>query len=158
MSEVHPPSEAGYFRVFEHPSGGLVDVHERHGKQESSQNLPVAIFLAARGEQVRLLPVSDLPGIKSPDAARDGVVWEFKIPEGRSANTIDKALRDGSKQAARILLKLPADFDRQRLSLALVDRVQRTSAIQEVAILMADKLLQLSRLEILANAFEQRLP
>ena len=47
MSGLNSPPEAGYTRVFENPTGGFVDVHESHGKQESRQNLLVALFLAA---------------------------------------------------------------------------------------------------------------
>ena len=74
MRVLNPPPEAGYTRVFENPMGGFVDVHENHGKQESQQNIPIALFFAARGEQVQLLPVADKLGVKSPDATRNGVV------------------------------------------------------------------------------------
>ena len=40
-------------------------MHETHGKLESRQNIPVVLFLAARGEQVRLLPVLRIPGSKA---------------------------------------------------------------------------------------------
>lgn len=39
----------GYFRVFQGTDGSFVDIHETHGKLESRQNLPIALFLAARG-------------------------------------------------------------------------------------------------------------
>lgn len=102
----------GYFRVFQGTDGSFVDIHETHGKLESRQNLPIALFLAAWGERVRLLSVLDLRGVKSPDAARDGVEWEFKVPEGRTANAIDKALRGASRQAARVLTQVAEELDR----------------------------------------------
>ena len=81
----------GYARVFENPAGGFVDVHENHGKQESRQNLPIALFFATQGERVCLLGIANEPGVKSPDATRNEVIWEFKIPEGRTVNAIDKS-------------------------------------------------------------------
>lgn len=70
----------GYFRIFQGIDGSFVDMHETHGKLESRQNIPIGLFLAARGERVRLLPVFDLRSVKSPDAIRNDVEWEFKVP------------------------------------------------------------------------------
>ena len=47
-------------------------MHETHGKLESRQNIPIALFLAARSEHGRLLPVLDLRNVKSLDAFRNG--------------------------------------------------------------------------------------
>lgn len=139
------------------PNGGFVDIHGAHGKLESRKNLPIAQFLAGRGEQVRLLPVLAGAGVKSPDATRNGLAWEFKTPEGRTANAIDKALRDGSKQAVRVLLALPTDFERQVLEQALFNRVQRITAILEVAVLLADALYHFDGQEIVNNTFRGKL-
>ena len=59
---------------------------------------------------MRLLPVLDLRDVKSPDAARNGVEWEFKVPEGRTANAIDNALRGDSRQAAVQFLGYPRNW------------------------------------------------
>ena len=147
----------GYARRYVSARGGCVDVHETHGKLELRQNLPVAVFLADRGEAVRLLPVSRVPGVKSPDATRNDVTWEFKVPETSTRNALDKALRDGSKQAPCVLLKLPAGIDRLVLQVALVDRVQRTAAVQAVAVLLGEQLLSFSRQAILTGAFRHEL-
>lgn len=153
MNKFNPPPEAGYVRVFENPMGGFVDVHENHGKQESRQNIPIALFLAARGERVHLLGVQEEAGRKNPDATRNEIIWEFKTPEGRSANAIDKALRDGSRQAACILLKLPADFDPELIEHGMYNRVQRTPAILEIAVLLDVRLFSFPRQVIVSNEF-----
>jgi len=155
MRALNPPPGLGYTRVFENPAGGFVDVHETHGKQESRQNLPIALFFAARGEQVCLLGVADKPNVKLPDATRNGIVWEFKIPAGRTINAIDKALRDGSRQAARILINLPVDFDRETLAQGLYDRVQRTSQLLKVAVLLGETLYRFSRQQIVSQGFRE---
>ena len=143
----------GYFRVFQGTDGSFVDIHETHGKLESRQNLPIALFLAARGERVRLLPVLDLRGVKSPDAARDGVEWEFKVPEGRTANAFDKALRGASRPAARVLIQVAEELDRHLLEQAIHGRARRAENIAEVAILLADVLHHFTREKILNNEF-----
>ena len=147
----------GYFRLFQGVDGCFVDIHETHGKLESRQNIPIALFLAARGEQVRLLTVLDLRNVKSPDASRDGIEWEFKVPEGRTANAIDRALRGANRQAARVLIQVAEEFDCQLLEQAVHGRVRRVENILEVAILIADALHHFTREETLNNIFRGRM-
>lgn len=128
-------------------------MHETHGKLESRQNIPIALFLAARGEQVRLLPIATAAGAKSPDATRNDSLWEFKKPSAISRNAIDKALRDGSRQANRILLWLPKDFPLTWLEDGIYDRTQRTPNIATVAVLLGQTLHTFSRQEIVGNLF-----
>jgi hypothetical protein len=139
--------------VFQGKNGSFVDMHETHGKLESRQNIPIALFLAGRGEQVRLLPVLRVPGIKCADATRDEVEWEFKVPEGRSFNAINKALRGANRQAARVLIQVDEEFDRQVLEQAMYGRLRRAENIIEVAILLAETLYHFTRQEILTNTF-----
>ena len=147
----------GYFRVFQGIGGSFVDMHETHGKLESRQNIPIALFLAARGEQVRLLPVLRVPGIRCADATRDEVEWEFKVPEGRSANAIDQALRGANRQAARVLIQISEEFDRQLLEQAIYNRLRRAENIVEVAILVSETLCHFTRQEILTNTFRGKM-
>ena len=147
----------GYFRVFQGADGSFVDIHETHGKLESRQNLPIALFLAARGERVRLLPVNAVAGVKNPDATRNDISWEFKKPSAISRNAIDKALRDGSRQADRILLWLPDGFLLQLLEDGIYDRTQRTPKIVAVAVLLGQALYTFSRQKIVSNLFRNAL-
>ena len=132
-------------------------MHETHGKLESRQNIPIALFLAARGEQVRLLPVLRIPGIRCADATRDEVEWEFKVPEGRSVNAIDKALRGANRQAARVLIQVNEEFDRHLLEQAIHNRLRRAENIVEIAILLSETLYHFTRLEILTNTFRGKM-
>lgn len=152
MSHASDGLPPGYFRLFQGVGGGFVDMHETHGKLESRQNIPIALFLAARGEQVRL-PVLRIPGSKCPDATRDGVEWAFKVPEGRTGNAVDKALWGANRQAARVLIQVAKEFDRSLLEQAIYERVRRAENIVEVAILLADALHHFARPEILNNTF-----
>lgn len=147
----------GYFRVFQDVNGGFVDVHESHGKLESRQNLPIALFLAARGEQIRLLPVHDLPGVKSPDATRNGVAWKFKTLKRVTANAGNTALRNASKQADRVLLTLQTDFNVGSLEPAMFDRLRRVAHLVEIAVLLGNNIHHFSRAEILRNTFRGKM-
>ena len=147
----------GYARRYVSARGGCVDVHETHGKLELRQNLPVAVFLADRGEAVQLLAVSRVPGSTSADATRNGVEWEFKSLESSSANAVDTALRNASKQANRVLLAVPPDIRPALLEQAMFDRLRRSLNLQEVAILKSGELYHFTRNEVMQNAFRGRM-
>ncbi len=160
MSEAEEAAAAplpGFVRRYRSAAGGCVDVHETHGKQETRQNLPIAIFLADLGERVRLLRVLTVAGAKNPDASRNGVEWEFKTPEGRTANAIDKALRGANRQAARVLIQVHPDFNRRVLEQAIYDRVRRAENIFEVAILLRETVHHFTRQEIILNTFRGKM-
>lgn len=147
----------GYTRRYVSEAGGWVDVHETHGKQEVRQNLPIAVFLADRSERVRLLPVSRIPGAKCADATRNEVEWEFKTLESQTANAVDTALRNASKQADRILLALPSGCDTQLLEQAVFNRTRRALNIVEVAVLLHGELFSFTRTEISSNYFRGKM-
>lgn len=152
-----PELLAGYARSYISPTGGCVDIHETHGKQELRQNLPIAVFLADRGEHVCLLPVLRIPGTKCADATRNHQKWEFKVPEKPTSNAIDQALRGANKQASKVLLKVSAEFSLQLVEQAIYSRVRRAANINEVAVLLAEELHHFARLEILNNTFRGKM-
>ena len=152
-----PELPPGYARRYVSPAGGCVDVHETHGKQEMQQNLPIAVFLADRGEHVRLLPVLRIPGTRSADATRSQEEWEFKVPTQPTANAIDQALRGANRQASRVLLQISVEFSLQVLEQAIYSRVRRADNIGEVAVLLADELYHFFRQEILNNTFRGKM-
>lgn len=45
-----------YLRVYESKSGGLVDLHPLHGKDELSDNMEACRVLADHGFKIQLLP------------------------------------------------------------------------------------------------------
>ena len=152
-----PGSPPGYARRYVSANGGWVDVHTTHGKLELRQNLPVAVFLADLGERVRLLPVQNLEGVRSADATRNGIEWEFKSPESKTANAIDKALRGANRQAARVLIEVGTGFNRALLEQAMHSRVRRELNIVEVAILWPHDLYHFTRQEILNDTFRGKM-
>lgn len=156
MKEL-PELLPGYARRYISPVGGCVDVHETHGKQEMQQNLPIAVFLADRGEQVRLLPVLRIPGSRSADATRNQEEWEFKVPEQPTANAIDQALRYANRQVARVLLQVKVELSISVLEQAIYSRVRRAANISEIAVLLTDELHHFFRQEILNNTFRGKI-
>jgi len=79
------------------------------------------------------------------------------VPEGRTANAIDKALRNARCQAARVLIQVADEFDRHLLEQAIHGRVRRAENIVEVAILLADALHHFTRQEIINNTFRGKM-
>ena len=58
-----------------------------------------------RGETVELLPVSTQQSVKSLDATRDGMAWEFKTPKtSNGKNATQSAIKHASVQKAENLL------------------------------------------------------
>ncbi|MEL4505284.1 hypothetical protein AAEX63_11875 [Luteococcus sp. H138] len=79
------------------PAGVTVAPHE----------MTTARALAAHGANVVLLSLLHGEGIKNPDAAMDGEVWEFKAPQGASErSTIDSQFRRARAQSRRIVIDL----------------------------------------------------
>ena len=157
MSQATENRLPGYFRLFQGNDGSFVDIHETHGKLESRQNIPIALFLAARGEQVRLLPVLRVPGSKCADATRNEVEWEFKAPIGLTVTAIDNALRGASRQAARVLIQVAEEMHCHLLEQAIYGRVRRAENIVAVAVLRAGVLYHFTREQILDNTFRGRI-
>ena len=94
------------------PTGGSVEVHDLHGKFELELNLKSVIVLAKHGYTVRLLPISDVPDQKNPDAflVDEEIFVEFK--HTHSARAIDRAIRMGRKQADHVLLHVMETIER----------------------------------------------
>ena len=90
-------------------------VGRRHGADELAQNMEVAQQLMQRGEQIVLLPAH--AGVRTPDALRNGVAWEFK--QLRSARNIpraiEKSLLQKKGQAARFVLHIKQPYTRKAL-------------------------------------------
>jgi hypothetical protein len=96
---------------FDSISQGFVVAHCEHGKDELPVNCAIAVRLAKYfGERIELLPNSNLHGVKSADATRNGEIWEWKTTNG-SYTSVQKRIRVGSLQSCNILLIIPEYFD-----------------------------------------------
>ena len=138
------------------PTGGSVEVHDLHGKFELELNLKSAIVLAKHGYTVRLLPISDVPDQKNPDAflVDEEIVWEFK--HVHSAKATDRAIRMGREQADHILLDIVAVIEKGALIDSIKNRVARSETIISIFIIWQDKLFRFSREEILDGTMDSK--
>ncbi|MBQ8983079.1 MAG: hypothetical protein IJ079_05765 [Lachnospiraceae bacterium] len=67
------------------------------------------------GQDVVLIPTSQVKGMRTPDIAIDGVLWEMKSPTGSGKNTIKHTLQNASHQSNNVIVdlrrcKLPQDL------------------------------------------------
>lgn len=135
---------------FNTQNGGFIVVHNNHGKLELAQNKIIANLLSRKGTGVALL--ENVPGIKSADAALNGIEWEFKTLSNYSnlQNAIDLAIRSGAKQAANVLLHIDGNYTKDAVIRGVTGRVKRNRNVKFIAILFNDgRLIKLSRTQIL---------
>jgi hypothetical protein len=85
------------------------------------------------------------------------VEWEFKAPESPTRNAIDKALRNASKQADRVLLHVNDQIKLPDLEQALYDRVRRAANLLAIAVLYQNQLYHFDRQEITNNTFRGKI-
>ena len=101
-----------YLRVYETSSGGWIDIHRLHGKEEAKENLNASKILADLGFRIELLPcllmkqahlrqqlLPDVHGIKNPDIRINGLlIGDIKTPN--STTVIRKAIINNAIYAA----------------------------------------------------------
>ena len=140
-----------YLAATDPATNGWVVVHRQHGADELAQNLAVALPLMRRGEQVVLLPA--VPSQKSPDALRNGEVWEFKRLS-RAKNiprAIEKSLLQKKGQASRFMLHIQQPYSLAQVARGLHKAVcnSQPQNLEAVAVLFPDDyLVTLSRTQI----------
>ena len=126
------------------PTIGSVEVHDLHGKFELELNLKSAIVLAKHGYTVRLLPISDVPDQKNPDAflVDEEIFVEFKHTHSA------RAIRMGRKQADHVLLHVMETIERGEMLKVIKSRVRRCESIKTIFLILEDVLYRFSREEI----------
>ena len=139
-------------------SGGSVLVHVWHGANELQQNLEVAWQLMRRGERIVLLET--IKGLRTADATRNGVEWEFKrLSNAKNIpRAIEKAVLQKKGQACRFVLHIMQPYSNSQLTNGLYKIVCNSAPadFQEIALLFADgRLVSLSRQEIENKNFEK---
>jgi len=134
-------------------SGANVWVHAQHGEAELPANLLIGHLLADWGKTVWLLPTSNEPGTKNPDAQVDDELWEFKTNHAATGTSIDSAIREAHKQAPNILLYLTVAMPIPNLENALYGRVRKCANLVKLSVLTASNLYTFSKAEILSQTF-----
>lgn len=134
---------------------GRLRVHEKHGKNEKSENIRVASYFADKyGYEIDLLPNSGSG--KSADSYNWtlGVKQEYKVNSTPTKSSVDNLLRDAKNQADDIVLWIDSDISLGDLRDALIDRTNRSSNIRSVTIQMKGKDHTYTRDDILRAGFE----
>jgi hypothetical protein len=125
------------------------DRSTKHGKAEKTSNIKVATYIADKhNHEIDLLPRGKK---KSADAFNRtlAIEQEYKVNSTESINAIDKAIRDGSKQAENIVLWIESDMSLGKLSTAIMSRVRRSDPVKSIMIVIKGKDATYSRSEIL---------
>lgn len=138
MSRIDYPLIYPDFRRNEtEPSGGYVEMHITHAFHEAAKNVETAIYLAKLGFKVRLLPITNEPNIKNPDAylIDEDIVIEFKHNSTPTASAIENELRDAKKQANYVLLHIKSDLTKGALMRGLRSCIHRAVNLLEVWII-----------------------
>ena len=141
------------------PTGGSVEVHDLHGKFELELNLKSAIVLAKHGYRVRLLPISDIPDQKNPDAflVDEEIFVEFKHNTTPTISAIDGEIKRGKKQSNHVLLHIMSSIEKGSLLQAIKSRVRRSENIETIFLILEDVLYRFSREEIDNNLIDNKI-
>lgn len=125
---------------------GYIVSHKLHGKQEYKNNLSIAEKLAAKGEAIEL--IEDHVSKKSPDATRNGLLWEFKNVTGKTKTAVQNAIKRGKNQSSRILLSFASKPNINDLTLAIYTAVVKNDAkekVQSLGIMYKDTYIEVDR-------------
>lgn len=136
---------------------GKVYLHPAHGKTEKAENIEFAKWRAnAYGEKVILIP--NPPRVKSADSYNitRRCFEEYKLNKTPTYNAIDRAIRDGSKQANNLIFDIKSDISIGDLRNAICDRVNRCS-VEVIRIKFGDMEATYSRNQILKHDFKIKL-
>lgn len=144
----------GYAEI--HTSGGKLRIHQEHGKTERKDNIKVASYFTDKyNHDIDLLPRDN--NAFSADAFNRtlGHTSEYKVNEESTRNSIDKALKKGSKQAHHVVFWFNhKDIQLETISNALADRARRCKDLEYVTIIINEKDHTYSIDEILEKGFK----
>lgn len=141
------------------PTGGYVEMHITHSSQEAVKNVETAIFLAKLGFKVRLLPITNVPGVKNPDAylIDEDIVIEFKHNTTPTASAIENELRDAKKQANYVLLHIKSQITKESLIKGLRLQIHRAANVKQVWLIFKDTLYHFSPDEVRSKNIEDKM-
>lgn len=141
------------------PTGGYVEMHVTHSSQEAVRNVETAVCLAKLGFKVRLLPITNVPGVKNPDAylIDEDIVIEFKHNYSPTASAIENEVRAAKKQANYVLLHIKSDLSKGVLIRGLRSCIHRAMNILEVWIIYREELYCFTPEEIRNETIEYKI-
>jgi Contact-dependent growth inhibition CdiA C-terminal domain len=162
MNKANTLMEALYELLYTSPNEGLIEIHKTHELQERNENIFFAKILANKGKHIRLLPYSNEPNKKNPDAEIDGRLADFKrasVPTHRAIQWLIEKANNQCVEIAVIFLNHP-DFTKREIKRALIGALGGTwnKQIKEVWLINLDlEVLEIKREEIINRSFLVRL-
>jgi len=75
-------------------------------KHLESHELATVLFLKGQGCRLQLIPISTVPGEKTPDFVMNGQEWEMKSPKSGKRKTLEHAFYAGVKQSENLVFDL----------------------------------------------------
>jgi hypothetical protein len=151
-----------YLRIYESPSGGMVDLHPLHGPDELYNNLEASKIIADHGYSVELLPeltefevearqlwISDVAHRKNPDVRINGaLIGDIKTPNPKVSIkkiTINQFIYRCARQkvSIAILNLMGRQYSVLDIKRGIVGALQpeRNKSIKEVWVITTDKRL-----------------
>ncbi len=134
---------------------GQLKVSSKHGVNERTENIEIASYFTNKYEhKIKLLAVSNKE--KTADAFNEtlGIKQEYKRPTRATKNAIDKAIKDGKKQADHIVLDIVLDFDDETLKRGIKGRVSQAETVKTITVIRKGNDKTYTRNEILSADFE----
>ena len=134
-------------------------MHLTHSSQEAVRNVETAICLAKLGFKVRLLSITNVPGVKNPDAylIDEDIVIEFKHNTTPTASAIENEVKDAKRQANYILLHIKSSLSKELLIKGLRLHIHRAINVREVWLIFGDNLYRFSPDEIRSRNIEDKI-
>jgi hypothetical protein len=68
--------------------------------------LETANFFAERGKDIEFILPHFVKGVCNPDIKMDGLIWEIKVPIGKSKRTIENNYRRAQKQSENVIFDI----------------------------------------------------
>lgn len=136
---------------------GMLRIHDGHGKVEKAENIRIGKFLVEKHNYT--IDLLDNPNDKKSADSYNwtlGITQEYKLNSTPTKNSIDKLIRDGSKQADHLVLWIDSEISLEDIATALRSRVRRCENLRTITIVQNGKDVLLSREKILSEGFKIR--
>ena len=104
-------------------------------------------LLLELGNDIELIPPSQIKNYRVPDMMMNGVSWEIKAPEGSSSKTIKHNIQNAAHQASNIIVDLRrCKFDDAQALKELERQYRLTKRIRKLkAITKDEKIIDFSK-------------
>ena len=137
---------------------GRVRQHRSQLDDEKEKNVEIATYLANKyGHKIDLIPrVDNVYKHKNADAFNHtlGYKQEFKVNSTNTLNAIDMAIRDGSRQANSIVIRLDSNVSFENIAASARARFRRKGSLKEIILIMQSTDARYDRETILSEGFK----